>query len=133
MLNSMVSILDERDTISLKRYLDVSSTMKKNVRIPQHVSYHSNENTIKGHRIIVNNEGTFCPNNCTSEVNIIDENNKTVWNHKSSDSYVMKPAVFTFNKSDTYGFVFKIWEHEHEVINFSFASDPPSAAFFTKI
>lgn len=101
----------------MKHYLNILPTTKKNVRVPQHKSHPSQENFVNGHRIEVNNEGMFCPNNCTSEINIFDENNKTIWSSELLDSFVMKPNIFSLNDSGLYGFIFKIWEHEHEVIS----------------
>ena len=103
--------------VSIKYYLTLPPETKKHARIRQHISHNSSESVINGHRIIVQNEGTFCPNNCTSKINIINNNNKTVWTHESLDTYVMKPITFAFNSSDIFGFVFKIWEHEYEVIH----------------
>ncbi|XP_065222080.1 uncharacterized protein LOC135846740 [Planococcus citri] len=104
----------QEKNVSLKYYLNIPPETKKNARIPQHISRNSNESIINGYRMVVQNEGSFCPNNCTSKIDIINNDNKTVWTHESLDTYVMKPIAFAFNDSSTFGFVFKIWEHEYE-------------------
>lgn len=86
-------------------------------KILQHEPFEkSNHLFVRNLTIFVTNEGTICPRTCKSVVQIKNLEKKIVWYREFHFAYVMNPQSFDLtNALGTYGFVFKIWEHKHEV------------------
>lgn len=101
---------------------------RKPSKILQHEKK-SNRLFVRDLSIFVTNEGTICPRTCKSVVQIKNRGEKIVWSSEFHFAYVMTPQSFDLtNASGVYGFVFKIWEHEHEVCAILYQSSSISPA-----
>ena len=100
--------------------MDLKPNANTTAQILQHKPYEtSNRLFVRNLTIFVTNEGVICPRTCNATVQIKNQEQKIVWHRKFDFAYVMTPQSFDLtNALGIYGFVFKIWEHEHEVCNF---------------
>lgn len=97
--------------------MDQKPSANTTTKILQHQPFEkSNRLFVRNLTIFVTNEGTVCPRTCKSVVQIRNAEKKVVWSREFHFAYVMTPQSFDLtNVLGIYGFVFKIWEHRHEV------------------